>query len=246
MSLTLEAPVPELPTLTSVPTTRKRQVHYPERDGNPGAETDLHITQLLHCRDVLRQYFSNRASEVYVSGNNFLYYEEGNPKARVSPDGYVVFGVEQKERRSYKTWEENGKLPSIVFEFTSQSTKREDLSDKMTLYENLGIAEYVLFDPQGDYLPAPHLRLYRLDPSIGYVLQPVVNARVRSTILDLDLVATEHKMRLWNPQTQEFLPTLHEAMMKASTEMQRADAEKQRADALEVELARLREQLAKK
>jgi Uma2 family endonuclease len=231
MSLTLEATSPTLPTLASVPATRKRQANYPERDGNPVAETDLHITQLLHCRDVLRQYFSNRAHEVYVSGNNFLYYEEGNPKARVSPDGYVVFGVEQKERRSYKTWEENGKLPSIVFEFTSQSTKREDLSDKMTLYENLGIDEYVLFDPQGDYLPAPHLRLYRLDPSVGYVPQPIVDLRVHSTVLGLDLVATEHKMRLWNPQTQEFLPTLHEAMMRVS--------------ALEEELARLREQLAK-
>jgi hypothetical protein len=120
MSPTLEAHTPGLSTLTSVPTTRKRQVYYPERDGKPIGESDFHITLISDCRDVLRQYFSNRADEVYVSGNNFLYYEEGNPKARVSPDGYVVFGVEQKERRSYKTWEENGKLPSIVFELAKK------------------------------------------------------------------------------------------------------------------------------
>jgi Uma2 family endonuclease len=232
MSLILEANTSPLPTHPPIPATHKRQVNYPERDGNPVAETDLHITQLLHCRDVLRHYFANRANEVYVSGNNFLYYEEGNPKVRVSQDGYVVFGVEQKERRSYKTWEENGKLPSIVFEFTSQSTKREDLSDKMTLYENLGIEEYVLFDPQGDYLPAPHLRLYRLVESVGYVSQPVVNSRVHSTVLGLDLVATENKMRLWNPQSQDFLPILQEAM--------------QEFNYLEVEITLLRQQLADK
>ena len=112
-------------------------IDYPTGDGKPMAETDKHVRLILGTHSGLQLHFAPRADSVYVSGNNFLYYEEGNPKERVSPDGYVVFGVPQRDRDSYKVWEEGGHLPAIVFEFTSRKTRAEDLTTKRHLYEQI-------------------------------------------------------------------------------------------------------------
>lgn len=36
---------------------------------------------------------------MYVAGDNFFYHEEGNPRAVISPDVYVVRGVPKHLRR---------------------------------------------------------------------------------------------------------------------------------------------------
>jgi Uma2 family endonuclease len=49
----------------------------------------------------------------------------------------------------------------MVIEVTSDSTKDEDLHTKKALYERLGVQEYFLHDPLGDYL-SPRLQGFRL------------------------------------------------------------------------------------
>src|SRR5580692_12300644 len=117
-------------------TPRKRRVFYPVSDGKPMAETDKHLHLMIYCISALGNFFADRA-DVYVAGNNFLYWQEGNPKARISPDCYVVFGVEKRVRDSFKAWEEGGHLPSVVFEFTSKKTRQEDVRKKRPLYEQV-------------------------------------------------------------------------------------------------------------
>ena len=70
---------------------------------------------LLHYRD--------RRSDVYVSADLLIYYEEGNPRVSVAPDTFVVFGVEDHKRMNYKVWEE-GKGPDFVLEVASPNTWR--------------------------------------------------------------------------------------------------------------------------
>ena len=108
----------------NVNTTLAQQVHYPETDGKPMAETDVHIDTLIYLREALRDYFRD-APQVYIAGNMFLYYEEGNPAACVVPDVFVVQGVAKGERRIYKLWEE-GQPPAIVAE--SRGRNPADLS----------------------------------------------------------------------------------------------------------------------
>ena len=79
---------------------------------------------------------------MYVSGNLFIYYEEGNPQSVVAPDVFVIFDMENRDRRSYKTWEEDNKTPDFVLEITSKSTRNAFL----------GVREYFQYDPTGDYL----------------------------------------------------------------------------------------------
>ncbi|HIK45429.1 MAG TPA: Uma2 family endonuclease, partial [Leptolyngbyaceae cyanobacterium M65_K2018_010] len=129
---------------------------YPDCDGQPMTESDATRDYLLYCVEVLQLYFKGRPN-VYVSGNLFIYYEEGNPKASISPDVFVIFGVSNRKRRSYKTWQEGHKLPNFVLEITSRSTQRQDEEEKPRLYASLGIEEYFQYDPTADYLK-PQLR----------------------------------------------------------------------------------------
>lgn len=237
---------------TSYPSLRPRRVIYPVRDGKPMAETDKHADIMVYCKESLRLHFAPCAAEVYISGNNFVFWEEGNPKARVSPDVYAVFGAPQRQRDSYKAWEENGLLPSVVVEITSRKTQAEDVGDKFHLYEQvLRVPEYFQFDPTGDYL-TPRLQGNRL-VSGRYqriLLEGETNDRLYSEQLGLYFVMQNETLRLFNPETGQFLPTLAEAEAKAHAETQRAETEAQRAataveriEALDDENARLRAQL---
>ena len=146
MSDSLRSPVPD-------------PVEYPSADGRPMAETPVHRDCIIDAIGVLRGFFAGRA-DVYVSGDMFVYYEEGNPKASVVPDVFVVVGVVKDELReggwrdTYKLWEE-AKGPDFVLEVTSRSTRREDQVRKRALYARLGVREYFLYDPRGEYLAPP-------------------------------------------------------------------------------------------
>jgi hypothetical protein len=82
-------------------TTTAPPVHYPESDGKPMGETDVHIDALIYLREALRDYFRDDP-QTYVARNMLLYHEEGNPAACVAPDVFVVQGVAKGERRTYR------------------------------------------------------------------------------------------------------------------------------------------------
>ena len=93
-------------------------IDYPSSDGKPLAENDAQLRTILYAVGALRVRYDAR-SDVYVSGDLLIYYEEGNPRVSVAPDAFVVFGVEDRERMSYKVWEE-GKGPDFVLEVASR------------------------------------------------------------------------------------------------------------------------------
>ncbi len=196
---------------------------YPERDGGPVAETDVHIEQLLDLRQMLDWYFRDNP-QVYVSGNLPIYYVEGEPNERIAPDVFVVFGVPKGQRRVYKVWEE-GKGPDVVFEITSRSTRREDLGEKKVIYADLGVREYFLFDPLNEYLTPP-LQGFRLTPE-GYM--PMSGEPLVSEVLGLILKVEEGQLRLYDPHTGQRVLTYREAQAAAA--------------AAEAEIARLRAEL---
>jgi Uma2 family endonuclease len=210
-------------------------VTYPETDGEPMAETDTHRDLMADALIYpLKEYFRDQP-DVYVSGNLLLYYEEGNPRASVAPDVFVVFGIAKGERRIYKLWEEE-KAPDVVIELTSASTRQKDLGDKRLLYEALGVAEYFIFDPLHEYLEPP-LRGFRLEE--GFYTPLKANRldsdewELHSHLLGLSLRSMGDQLRLYDPQTDQTLRTLgEEAAARRQTEQRLAE--------LEAELARLR------
>jgi Uma2 family endonuclease len=116
-------------------------VVYPESDGQPMGESDLHRDEMTDLIAVLKERF-RAAADVYVAGNLFVYFSQGDSRAVVAPDVFLVRGVAQEYRRVYKLWDE-GKPPSLVIEVTSRHTA-DDLGRKKDCYERLGVEEYFL------------------------------------------------------------------------------------------------------
>lgn len=213
---------------------RGKPIVYPTSDGKPMAETDKHRDLMMYAIEALKVLYADRP-EVYVSGNNFLYWQEGDPKKCVSPDCYVIFGVGMRQRDSYKAWEEGGKLPNVVFEFTSRKTRQEDADVKRPLYEgSLKVPEYFLFDPTGDYL-RPRLQGYRLEGG-RYVALEASGGRLVSTQLGLELVQDGEELYFYDPVRGERL-------LSAVQLAQRAEREASARHAAEAENARLRAEL---
>ena len=178
------------------------EVEYPSSDGRPLAENDAQRAAILYGIGALELRYAARR-DVYVSGDLLVYYEEGNPRVSVAPDVFVVFGVEDRVRMSYRVWEE-GKGPDFVLEVASPSTWRDDVGPKQAVYAGLGVKEYCLYDPTGKHLK-PALRGYRLGGG-GYERQPLVDSldgtrSLYSETLGLDLWAKDGKMRFRDPET---------------------------------------------
>ena len=178
-------------------TTTAQPIHYPESDGKPMGETDVHIDALIYLREALRDYFRNDP-QVYVAGNMLLYYEEGNPAACIAPDVFVVQGVAKGERRTYRLWEE-GQPPAVVFEITSRGSRLEDLGTKRAIYAMLGVREYFLYDPLGEYLRPP-LQGYRLQEGEYQRIPPENVGRFTSQSLGLELRLDERPPKTDQPR----------------------------------------------
>ncbi len=205
------------------------EIVYPESDGKPIAETDEHRFQMNYLIEALCLWFARRR-RMYVTGNILLYYEERDPRRRVSPDVMVIKGVEQRRRRVYKLWEEK-KAPSVVIEVSSRGTRREDLVTKFQLYRDvLKVREYYIYDPLREYLPG-RMKAWELRRGT-YVEQPIEGDRIKSPSLGLDLVDTGRMLRLADPYNGDELRTLAEesaARREAEAEVRRLRRELQRA-----------------
>ena len=148
--------------------TLPKNINYPVSDGKPMAESIFHVNLIVQILGLLTDYYRHRR-DVFVGGNSFVFYEEGDPKKRLSPDIYIAFGVTPHYRESFRVWEE-GKYPDLVMEFTSKKTRKSDIVDKLKIYRDIWqIREYFLFDPKADYLKQSPTG-YRL---VDGVFQPI-------------------------------------------------------------------------
>ncbi|MEL6603162.1 MAG: Uma2 family endonuclease [Cyanobacteria bacterium J06614_10] len=231
-------------------------VVYPESDGEPMSESDATRDYLIYAVEVLRLYFQSRR-QIYVSGNLFIYYEQGNHRAVVSPDVFVIFGVRARQRKSYKTWQENDKVPSFILEITSGSTKSKDEIEKPKLYASLGIQEYFQYDPTADYLE-PQLKGRTL---VNSQYQPLTLqqskegiAFLHSQVLGLDLqlkpvqetlgiVPLPKALRFYDPQTGLCLLTRREVEQQWILTQEERDAAQEERDAAQQKAQRLAERL---
>ncbi|HIK43108.1 Uma2 family endonuclease [Thermoleptolyngbya sp. M55_K2018_002] len=199
-------------------------VVYPSSDGKPLAETYIHLYAIIVTLEVLKQYLKGQRATVLA--DQFLYYAQGFPRLRVAPDVMVIQNVEPGGRDSYKIWEE-GEVPAVIFEMTSSSTARHDETFKYTLYEQLGVQEYWLFDPKGEWIPE-QLRGYRLHRE---VYEPITDGR--SAVLNLRLHPDGELIAFYREDTGEKLLIPDELWDLVEQERQRVEAERQRADAAE-------------
>ena len=224
-------------------------VVYPCSDGQPMGESDLHIACMSYVLSALKWHFERRGrDDVYVSANSFLYYEQGNPRAVMAPDVFVVRGVSNHLRDSYLLWREP-KGPDFVLEVTSASTRREDEGRKRGVYAALGVEEYFLYDPRGEYL-APPLQGYRLRageyrPLPAVTVLPGGGMAVYSEVLGLELRdrPEERLLLLYDPQFARNLLTYREEAAARQASEKALGRESAARQAAEARVAKLRTRL---
>ncbi|MFQ4142834.1 Uma2 family endonuclease [Chlorogloeopsis sp. ULAP02] len=232
----------------TLPVASQTEPFYPSADGETVAETYDHLYALLTTLEVLKQYLAGRQATVLA--NQFLYYSQGFPKLRVAPDVMVIFDVSPGGRDNYKIWEE-GQVPSVIFEMTSPGTKEQDEVFKKTLYEQLGVKEYWLFDPKGDWLQE-QLRGYRLhretyEPIEDNRSEPLqLRLQVEGRLIGFYREDTGEKLLLPEELTQALQQEVlarQQAEERAEQERQRAEQERQRAEQAQAQVQQLKERL---
>jgi len=232
-------------TAIAEPETR---IVYPESDGEPMAETQVHLEAMVLLRQALEDFYGDRR-DVFISTDQFWFWNEGHPEDRLAPDLLVALGVPEKtkaERGSFRAWEENNVVPSIIFEMASKGTWRNDVKTKYEKYAELGVREYFIFDPLGEFL-AKRLTGYRLQGS-EYI--PIVpdDFDVYSSLFGFKLTPEGEMIRLIDSATGRLIPTRRERIEQLGEEAldlrEVAEAEKQRAEQAEAKLAKLQALLA--
>jgi Uma2 family endonuclease len=194
------------------------EVEYPESDGKPMAETDVHLDCMIRIRNLLRWRY--RGERVYVGSNLLVYYVQGDPRKSVAPDDFVVKDCPSGDRRTFKVWEE-GRAPNVVFEITSLSTRKEDEVKKPRLYARMGVKELILFDPLAEYLDPP-LQGFRFVDGKKLPILPDATGALESRELGVRLRAEDGELVMYDIATGERLLTGQET---AEEEVRRLRAE---------------------
>ena len=210
-------------------------IFYPEADETPLPGGDYQLIHFVEILSILKLFFKPR-EDILASGNNFIYYVEGDPQTWVAPICFVLVGGNLDSiwrNDTYLMWEV-GKAPDFVMEIGSPSTARQDLGPKRDLYASLGVGEYWMFDPSGgDHYGEPlvgetlvegeyrELEMFRdADGGVwGY-----------SPTLNLELHWQEGRLRFYDPVGDRWLENIKETdaarkTAEASAEIERAARE---------------------
>ena len=195
--------------------------------------SSLHALILAYLLSAFRWVLRDR--DACVEMDMAIQYDEADGRRHVMPDILVALAAPARvgERRSFPIWVEKV-TPDLIVEIASESTVARDVGDKRALYEaRLGIREYVVFDPEGEWLD-PRLRIFRRR---GRDLVEVRDLRLDVPIpletVEADLVIDGTRLRLRDRASGEVIRELEEA----NAELARRDAE---LAALREELRRLR------
>lgn len=205
----------------AAPTLIKAEIVYPSSDGKPMAETDVHRDWMVTNIDRLERFFAGR--KVYVSGNLLIYYQKGDPRKCLAPDTFVVKNCKAGKRDIFKIWQERRK-PDFVLETTSKTTRREDSGPKKKKYALIGVKEYFLYDPFGDWLNPP-LQGFTLVAGSYERIMPDADGGVLSKELGIRFVLEHGDLAMFDAATGERLLSSRERVAQAALEIKALEEE---------------------
>jgi Uma2 family endonuclease len=215
----------EKPMTSESATLPPADIMYPSSDGKRMAENTQQARWITLLYSNLGNLYRTDPA-VFVAADNLWYPVEGRPDICLAPDVYVVFNRPKGDRPSYLQWREGGIPLTVVFEILSPANDAIEMADKLAFYDEHGVEEYYIYDPDTNRLVIyrrGQATLVRQRPADGYQ-SPRMQIR-------FDLSGKELVVRY--PDGRAFL-TLEESE-------QRADKAEQRASAAEQRLARLSE-----
>ena len=193
---------------------------YPESDGRPMAENTLQFEWIVTIEGGLDALF-REVPDVFVAGDLLWYPVEGSPTIRAAPDALVVFGRPKGHRGSYLQWREDGIAPQVVFEVLSPGNRLPEFVNKFHFYEQYGVEEFYVYDPQrgelAGWLRRGHSGLETIEEMQGWVSPRL---QVRFELQGKDL-------RLSGPDGRAFLNYVELARERDEASRQRDEASRQ-------------------
>jgi len=105
-----------------------------------------------------------------------------------------------------------------VLETTSKTTRREDAGKKNKIYSHLGIGEYFLYDPRGDWL-RPRLQGYRLVNGKYAAIPPAADGSILSQELGIRFVLEDGDLVMFDARSGERLLSQEELARKLEDEL---------------------------
>lgn len=198
---------------------------YPDSDGLPIAENTQQYEWLVKIKENLEILFAER-DDVFIAGDLFWYpIPDRQQTYPVAPDVMVVIGRPKGKRGSYRQWEENNIAPQVVFEILSPSNSSAEMAQKKIFYEQYGVQEYYVYNPERNHLEiwirqGDHLR--KVSHIRGWV----------SSLLGIRFKLERQTLRIFYPSGQQFLSSV-ELHKYTKTVEQQVEEERLRADAAE-------------
>ena len=191
--------------------THEKFPDFPPRDD---MQNSLHLDDSAH-QATLRRHFGSDNSIIVLSEIPVRQYPSQHRGHRI-PDLLIAFGVNRVlavEQKGYSI-RAQGKPPDFVLEIASETTGKQDYTDKRKDYAAFAIPEYWRFDPSGGKLHDLPLAGDRL---VDGTYQPIEMVELRpdhlhghSEALNLDLCWEDGKLRWWEPATQSYLMNFDE------------------------------------
>jgi Uma2 family endonuclease len=134
-----------------IPPAAGEGIEYPDSDGKPVAENTKQARWITVLFGNLCALFRESA-DVFVAMDLFWYAAQGHPEVRTAPDVLAVLGRPKGDRGSYKQWEEAGVPVTVVFEVLFPGNTVPEMADKFAFYEDHGVEEYYIYDPDTNRL----------------------------------------------------------------------------------------------
>lgn len=218
-------------------------------DANPEwqlGESLRHFNLCALLYQILRQAVTAHDS---VGCDQFVYFDAGDPKRCLAPDGFVKLGCPQEMFASWRVWEKGA--PELCVEVLSPSDQEPiTFAEKLTRYQALGVRELIVFqvdEPAGE-------RVRAWDRVGDDLLERVVSAEVTPCpTLGLFWVTAPARdlpvaLRLACDADGSSLVLTPEEVERAAKEKERAAKDQERAAKEEAlaEVERLRAELVSK
>lgn len=223
-------PPPVIPTV-------EEELLYPASDGKRMSDNSKQFYAIFLIHGNLDILFAADPN-VFVIGDMLWYPVEGSPGTRQAPDVMVIFGRPKGHRGSYLQWREEKIAPQVVFEILSPSNRKAEMDEKFAFYNQYGVEEYYLYDPErgrlqgwlrspdGDLGPIPEMLGWR-SPRLG-IRFDLENGELRLFYPNGEPFRTVIEL---HQQMHEAEARLKEVYLRLETALDRSDAAMDRARA---------------
>ncbi len=220
------------------PSQTTTNIIYPDSDGLPMSDNTNQFRWIVTIKENLELLYAEDPN-VFVAGDLLWYPVEGSNTIRIAPAAMVVFDRPKGdspeatlcERGSYQQWKEGGIAPQIVFEILSPGNRLGEMHRKLRFYEQYGVQEYYIYDPDridfAGWLRTEN-RLESIDEPNNWV-SPLMGIRFN---LEPDTLT------IYRPDGEPFLSFMEIDLRRQAAE-QRAESAEQRAEQLAAKLREL-------